>query len=487
MMNTQETHCIFRNIRRNGVRSIGYCLVNGLAKGLATGLSGAVIALYSPWGLAADEAGTGSGASQGASSGASAVTAPRSQGAGNNRGGAEASNGGGNSEYASAVDSGRAPWEIGTVGGRNSVRMGPVDVIPFVRVNYEFNDNPGRTEDPDSDDASNGIITQAEVAFHTDYRDHSANLALSLEDGHYFDSTEDDYTNGRADAELNLVATRRNRFRLAGYYGWETEERGTGISIGQSVTENDEYDIRGYSGDYFFGAPSARGQLSAGASHNERRYDDGDREGFNYDDDEVRAGFRYRHSGITSFSVGVSEIRTRYLDDDPLERDSDQQEVQLGMTWDPRGRSTLDGTVGYQWREVLPTGEETSAPSWRIIWDWELASHSRVNVYTGQTFEEADSVGDVTLSTTAGVGWTQAWLERFSTSAGYEFTNDDSEDLETEVETNTQVHLFTLEGRYAIRRWLDTGITYEFERQDSDISGGDYDVNRLMIFMSATL
>ncbi|WP_237067323.1 outer membrane beta-barrel protein [Microbulbifer guangxiensis] len=355
---------------------------------------------------------------------------------------------------------------------------------PVLDVNLLHDDNVIHTDENQTD----SWMTELKPSFLLSAENGTSeyNLRYTLARGDYQDSDADNYTDHALEADASWEMNDRNRFSLAASYLDLHEARGTGYSqgFGLLLAEPDRFSETDVNGTYRFGAESARGNLELELGTSARDYDptqfvdgfaaDALVSGRDYGANYGAARFFYNTGGKTKLlaevnhrQIGYDEVRV-----DDTSRDSAENKILFGMTWEGTAKTTGTVKLGARSKKFdEPTREDFAAPAWEIGVMWEPKSYSTFEFTAASRFEEARGAGNFADVEVLAASWSHDWAERLSTDVTLYNQNMDYEG----IDRTEDVSGASVKANYEMRRWLTFTLGYATGSQDSTEVGYDYD------------
>ena len=374
-----------------------------------------------------------------------------------------------------------------------NLRAGPVYIAPTLKVSARYVDNLFRLDN----DEKNTWVTEYTPKLLTWLQDGTNTYSLSyqLEDSHYASSHDDDFTDHRANLDMHHEFNIRNVVNVSGEYYDGHEERGTGLSegeISQIIDEPVEYESTRFGGDYTYGNRLSRGRLELAARtvsyeyknfRNFTRFRDRDA-------DTYSATFFWKIGSRTDALLEARAINNDYDRDDSLNPagslDSDEMHYLLGLTWDATARTTGSVKMGAYDREYDSSGRsDDDGFQWEVDVTWKPRTYSSINLITRRVSQETNGLGDFIDTSEYAVAWDHNWTLRSKTRVSFLFGDDDYSG------TGRSDDRFKLEAGFSheMRRWLDLGFGYRFEKRDSNarLLDESLDYTQNMFFVEAKL
>ena len=316
-----------------------------------------------------------------------------------------------------------------------------------------------------------------------------AGVAYALEQGSYFSSHDDDYTDhalsGYATAEFD---SRKKLEILAEYlklHDARSDSRSGNSLSPTQVDKPSKYTVKALGATYTYGAHEATGQIVVGGRVEDKSYDNFRTITAAQDrmTKTLTGTFYYRISPKTRLLV---EARLRDIDYDlsSVTLDSSETRLQFGAEWDATAKTSGRVKFGVLRKDFDDDSRDTlTTSSWEAGVNWAPRTYSVFDLSTSRTAEESGGAEDYIDSTRWTLGWTHGWSDRFSTRLSHTLLNEEYEGTTVDNDTNTT----TLGLNYDMRRWLTLGADFSHKSFSSNIAGADYDSNEVIFRVQGSL
>ena len=316
-----------------------------------------------------------------------------------------------------------------------------------------------------------------------------AGVAYALEQGSYFSSHDDDYTDhalsGYATAEFD---SRKKLEILAEYlklHDARSDSRSGNSLSPTQVDKPSKYTVKALGATYTYGAHEATGQIVVGGRVEDKSYDNFRTITAAQDrmTKTLTGTFYYRISPKTRLLV---EARLRDIDYDlsSVTLDSSETRLQFGAEWDATAKTSGRVKFGVLRKDFDDDSRDTlTTSSWEAGVNWAPRTYSVFDLSTSRTAEESGGAEDYIDSTRWTLGWTHGWSDRFSTRLSHTLLNEEYEGTTVDNDTNTT----TLGLNYDMRRWLTLGADFSHKSFSSNVAGADYDSNEVIFRVQGAL
>src|SRR5690606_33274674 len=215
-------------------------------------------------------------------------------------------------------------------------------------------------------------------------------LLLDAEEGINYKSKQgdDDYTDYRARGFASWQFDIRNQLEVGLQHVKGHDDRGTGrgdvafdkLALVPNYDEPDEWAANRIGAEYSFGAPSAKGRVSATVAYTEKDYvnNDPSTDLLERDDTELRLLGLLKVMPKTSLLLETRWKDIDYSDDTTIGvRDSDDMRYFVGVQWEATAKTSGSARFGYQEKDLDSSGfEDYDATAWEIEAVWSPKTYS---------------------------------------------------------------------------------------------------------------
>jgi len=312
-------------------------------------------------------------------------------------------------------------------------------------------------------------------------------LLMDAEGGIYSSSKQgdDDYTDYQAKGLANWELDARNRLDASLQHRKGHDERGTGrsdvafdkLTLVPDLDEPDEWTYNRAATKYIFGAPSARGNVSAGITYGEKDYVNNGPSTDILDLDETEA----RLLGLLKVMPRTSLLlETRWKDidyDDDVtsgNRDSNDSRYFVGAAWEATAKTTGSVRFGYQEKDPEFSGFDSFyATAWEVEAVWSPKTYSTLEV---TAFRGAEDSGDALTyidNELYSLRWNHNWSSRLTTAV---FGQIETQEY-AGFSRDDDIKMWGFSASYLIAKQIKIDGEYLYEDRDSSVSGLDYERN----------
>lgn len=365
------------------------------------------------------------------------------------------------------------------------VKLGGFELIPTLSVDELYDDNITMANDKTAyTKAIKSWVTvvapELQVGFKTDKSEY--NLGYKLVVGHYSSSRDDDYVDHFTNADAAWQLNGRNKVAVRGHYDRAHEDRGSDTSgiIAFALQEPDEYKAETLGATYTFGAETTPGQVVVDIENYDKEYTN-HRSGILSTRGRDRTNLKSTGTFYWAVSPATKVLfEAEYTDIDyslsSSTRDSRLLRGFMGATWDITGKTTGTVKLGFQDRNFNSANrEDYDASSWDVEMSWSPKTYSTFTVSTARAPYESAGLGDFIDTEDVTLGWQHGWNKKITSSIYVKsmtenyvdsFNNRDDESI------NAGVSL-----AYAIKRWANIRIAYDYSDRNSGVDVFDFDLN----------
>jgi len=371
------------------------------------------------------------------------------------------------------------------------MKFGRFTLEPRLSVNIQQDDNLLKAVDNEID----AILTEYVPSLGAIYDGvlFDADISYKYFSGSYDDSSQDDYDDHQLNAEIGYQLTRRNRVDLFGYVFKEHENRSIGDLDFDANSVPNEYDENQYGLKYTFGRDKAKGKIELFAEFLDREYTNNEVQTNDEDREErlVGSAFYLKVSPRSSLFVEYTKENSDYLSDPSTglgSLDSTTDQYSAGFKWKLAAKTTGQIKLGYINREFDSSQrEDFSGFSWDIRGDWKSTSQSLIRFTTAREDKDSDDGADGGYIDQQyySIAWEKKWGNKFTSTLSMSLTEKEYIDYDTTLNEGRDDSLFNYGFRfdYAVFRWLDVGLSAEYDDSDSNVDDFDYERERITLHL----
>ncbi|TKW61357.1 MAG: hypothetical protein DI628_01650 [Blastochloris viridis] len=368
------------------------------------------------------------------------------------------------------------------------IRAGSFLVIPKVELVETYNDNIYASSNNEESDFVTSV--KPEVSVRSNWSRHALNAKAGAEVRKFADNSEEDETNYNVAMDGRVDVLRDTSIGGGVSYARDHEDRGNPNTIG-SPDEPIEYTtkiarIGAYRG---LGRANARfdsevkqleydnGQTAAGVPLNNSARDR------NEYTQTLRLGYQI-DSRFEAFVKGA--IDSRVYDDKSIARSSHGQTYTAGTTFDISGKTRGEVYAGIASRNYTNAArEDIDEPVWGGKVTWNATDLTSVIASVDRTIEEttlAGASGFVNTDYRVGVEHALTRDILLKGNVGYLQADYQGNGANRDDETYTAGAGID----YYLSRCFKAGLGYQYTNRQSNVAGGDYGRNTVMLRLGAT-
>ncbi|MEX0450093.1 outer membrane beta-barrel protein [Spiribacter sp. 221] len=379
---------------------------------------------------------------------------------------------------------------------------GPFSVIPSLEVEYGYDDNVnqvaenpavrarGADGEPVEKETSSVVEVVPVFAVQAGRRDSRFFAAYRPRYVRYLEQRERDQFNHRLQGGGETVINRRNRVQGAfGYSRVEEPLTVTNRRFGEDASIRVD---RSVNGEWLFGAEGARGQLQLDLGLTQRRYANNlspvaagatDNAGSEYNDYDIGSTLGIRVGGRTRALLSARYSKIDYtLSSSP--RGGSEMSVLTGLRWKATGKTTGEIEFGRQRKGYDDPAVATNAVNtWAAEILWEPRGRDEVTLSTTNLLQEGGSGEIAVESQDTTIAWAHEWGARVSSSValGYQRRDYIARIGTFNAGRTDKLSSVTIGWNYAVRRWMDLGMTWFYRENRSTAAAAEYERNTVLL------
>lgn len=374
------------------------------------------------------------------------------------------------------------PEEAPPVKSAAPIRFGNIDVRPSVEVGYGYDDNVTNAEQGKK--SSTTFSLSPSISFETEYGASHYALSYAGQGQRYVDSRRDDIDSNTLSLRGDHALTARTDLGWTLNYGTGADARNSNDAARDTSTPN-EWETKGVSATFGYGAASAPGRLELDLGRSDRRYTNNRDVTRRLDNSADRLGARFfwRVGPKTRLLAEVQQADIEY-DLRTSGRDSTERRYYVGGTWQATAKTTGIVKFGRQTKDFERSVDgrgDFSGFSWEAQVRWAPRTYSAFNIITSRTTQDSTAISaglpDYTVDQAYSVNWTHQWSGSVATRVAWALTDSDYKVSDRQEDVTRLV----LGVDYRFSRWLGLSFDYTHQRRDSTQAGTDYDKNLYML------
>ena len=365
-----------------------------------------------------------------------------------------------------------------------TVNIGPLVVTPKIRTQFAFFENVTNARKGSESlqiDSWRLLVNPTFVAT-TRTSTSIFNLVGGLENGNYFSSTDDNFTDYFLHYDSKHYIAEKQSLQLTLDYRADHDDRGDVYTIGRPYILNapDTYQISDAAILHTIGSGSSKLRIETEVAYESVDYDIDDAPLFNRDRQIPSLDIygKYRIGVVTSL---VLKLRVDQVDYESISignsLDSLRTSARVGLAWDANEFFEGRATIGYEKRDFDADDRiDYSGIDWLIDLRWSPLTQTRVLLTTESNSQETNGNGDYMDEQVFELALEHDWLERLSTRVGASYNERDfigaTEESILREETSTE---FQFNLSYQFRRWMKINSFYQLSNRESKISNIRFD------------
>lgn len=293
----------------------------------------------------------------------------------------------------------------------------------------------------------------------------------------YASSSKDNFNDNKVGAEAENEWTGRLNTRFKADYVAGHDPRNA-FRLGAAP---EHWQMPSAQGAVHYGAPEATGQLEFEAGMASKRYTTNRALTVAYDRDirDMSGKFLYKLGAATHANFRLAERRNDYQNPISFGRNSTEQKIQAGVSWDATSKTSGSVMVGSMSKK-FDSGliSQGRGLAWDADLKWEPLTYSTVAVSGGRNFTETMDVGNYIIVRDFGAAWNHDWSHGIETALTY--TN--ATDTFSGVYRVDQRNNVGAKVSYSMRRWLRGGV--ELQRQNRNSTNALYTYGRNIVMFT---
>lgn len=372
--------------------------------------------------------------------------------------------------------------EPGSLFEPKTIRMGGVEVMPWLGLTQGTNDNVGSAAVKTT---SSFTMLNPNVVIGVPTRGQFYGAKYSGAFARFSSSSIDNYN----DQSVGLFADNAWSGRLNSLVNFDYIKGHDGRNA-RMVANKELWHSTGLKGMAHYGAEGAQGQFEAAAGVLTKRYDSnnsGSTQNFDHDRSDLRGTFFYKVAPATQMFVEASNAKFNYVAAASKPVDSSEQRYMVGVKWDATAKTTGSFKIGSMKKSFnLGLNAAKTATVWDADINWTPKTYSRVDASLHQTaFESGGVGGSFILTRESQVKWTHDWTGYITTAVSL----DDGVDT-YQASNPSRVdkrQSYALKAMYGFKPWLRAGLEYKNTKRNSSIAVWTYSQAITMLTLEGSL
>lgn len=351
------------------------------------------------------------------------------------------------------------------------INLGPLDLTPTLQVSTGYDDNFRSSNDKESTwfTSIQPTFVLGAAGLKSEYE-----LSYSFIHDYYHSFSSEKNTDHFVDFAAYFDFNSRNRLLLGADWSDTTD-------VTDQAEPDDKYRSRGLSALYSFGVETAPINLDFGYDYGRTRSKNDANLDKELNSQLYTSTLYYRISPRTRLLGEIRHSKQDYVSANF--KDSTNRTYLAGAQWEATAFTTGSVRVGRTKKDFKdPTREDASRNMWEVGVVWEPLTYSRFNLLTRSSIEEGDDGAASIKQDLYRVGWNHQWNGFISTDANYTFT-----EKKYDFGRNDKNHLSSVGINYAIDRWVDLGLSYQYTDNKSTLADESYTRNMIMLTLTVGL
>lgn len=363
----------------------------------------------------------------------------------------------------------------------STVRMGGVEVTPWLGLTQGINDNVGSANVKSS---SNFTMLNPNVVVSLPTRGQLYSAKYSGAITRFSASSIDNYS----DHSLGLIADNVWSGRMKSLVNLDYIKGHDGRNA-RMFANKEVWHTTGLNGVAHYGAEGAQGQFEAEAGVIAKRYDSnngGATQNFDYDRSNLRGAFFYKVAPATQMFVEASNAKFAYVAAVSKPFDSNEQRYMVGVKWDATAKTMGSFKLGTMKKSF---NQGVNAARTATVWDadinWTPKTYSRFDASLSQTAFESGgaSASSFVISQNSQLKWTHDWTGYITSAVSME-DGVDTFQASTRVDKRQS---YGLKATYGFKPWLRAGLEYKNTKRNSSITVWTYNQAITMFTLEGSL
>ena len=365
-----------------------------------------------------------------------------------------------------------------------SVNLGKFKITPRLNTQLSFVENVANMSTTSSEPLIDSwrLVTAPKITASTRSSTSVFRLSARVEDGHYFSSESDSYTDFFIDYESVHYVAEKQTVTLALSHESGHDERGQVYTIGRPlvIDSPDTYKLNIASAMHSLGSNVSTARIDTEFRYEVRDYDLDTAPIFNRDrkTPKLKVYGKYK-IGLATSLVGDLRVEKIMYDgfDTAASLDSIRSSLQVGLAWD--ATEFLDGraTIGYEKRDFDSNERiDYSGFDWLVDLKWTPLVKTQFRLISESDSQETNGNGDYMDEQSVTVSWAHEWYQWLTSRIELGYIQRDfvgvstNNSLREEELTNIQFNI-----GYRINRWLRVSNFYQFGTRNSSQSSAQFD------------
>lgn len=369
------------------------------------------------------------------------------------------------------------------------IRLGSFLAIPKVDLTETYNDNIYATKNNKESDFVTSI--RPEINVRSNWSRHALNAMARADVKRYADNTSENHENYMVATDGRLDVLRDTSIGGGLSYAQDHEDRGDPNTIG-SPDEPVEFHTAIARLGAYRGLGKANARIDTEVKH--LSYEDSTSTGGALIDNSVRDRNEFTHSLRLGYQLtpqfevfGRAAFDNRVYDDKSVARSNNGQTYTAGTSFDVSGKTKGEVYAGYMQRSYAENPRPSiDEPTYGGKITWNATDLTSVIGSVNRGIEET-TIGTSSgfVSTDYDLAVEHALTRDILLKGNVGYTNNEYQGAAAN-QREDDILLAGVGADYWLNRCLKAGLSYNFTDRDSNIVGGDYTRNTVMLRLTAT-
>lgn len=219
----------------------------------------------------------------------------------------------------------------------------------------------------------------------------------------------------------------------------------------------------------------------------------------NYDED-IDEWLNRVDNGISAYAIYKYSIKTdffleyRYVDvsyDTDTAKDSKDNFLYGGMTWDSTEKTSLSLKAGYQdkqYKEDILTESDRNGLALEMALDYQYSTKTSLTLALSHKIEESDSSLALNKKVFAGtLYYYQDFTDRLKGVCAFSYYNDNYDQIPGTPDRTDDRFFVKPSLQYTLKDWLMAELSYSYDTRNSKDDFFDYDTNTIYLSLNSAL
>ena len=206
-------------------------------------------------------------------------------------------------------------------------------------------------------------------------------------------------------------------------------------------------------------------------------------------DNSISAYAIYKYSVKTDFFLEYRYVDISY--DTATVKDSNDNFIYGGITWDSTEKTALSLKAGYQdksYKEDDLSQSDTDALALEMLLDYRFSPKTSFSLGLSHKIDESDSALALNRKTFTGtLGYNQKFTERLTGVCKFSYSNEDYDQIASAPVRRDDRFFVKPALQYTLKDWLMAELAYSYDSRNSKDDFFDYDSNTVYFSLNSSL